>query len=130
MVQLQALIEQLNNRTIAEMKAMRKPHEDIVDVMRATLILLEGEGVDMGKLQDWTPIKVMLGKTGKLSIKRRILEHSLETVTESVWRLAKSEMKKIEHVDAISKKSAGAAVFFAWNTGVLDEIEGEKGFTM
>tara|TARA_B100000780_G_C21068761_1_gene429925 strand:- start:490 stop:1233 length:744 start_codon:yes stop_codon:yes gene_type:complete len=127
MAQLEALLKRLNSRSIAEMKSLRKPDEDILDVMCATMILLGEPAKD---LTEWKPIKVLLGKTGKLSIKRRISEHVLEDVKESTWQEATKCMLKIKDVNHIQKKSEGAAIFYAWNKGVLDEISAEHGFKM
>ena len=117
--QLRKLIAKLNNRTIAELKSYRTPDPDVVSCMRATYTLL---GEATANLEDWKAIKTLIGKTGKLGLKRRITLFSLSTdVTEENADVALNELLMIKDVDAIHTKSKGAAVFYAWCKGILDE---------
>jgi hypothetical protein len=120
---LRMLIAKLNNRTIAELKSFRNPDIDIVDVMRATFALL---GEEEGAIETWKDIKVLIGKTGKLGLKRRIAQHRMADVDAARADYALHELLMIKDVDHIHSKSEGAAVFYAWCKGVLDEWKDEQ----
>ena len=116
--QLRALIAKLNNRAIAEMKSYRDPGSDIEAVMRGTFLLI---GDPLSALQEWTKIKILIGKTGKLGLRRRINAHKMEDVKKELAENALNELLVIKDVKAIQKKSEGASVFYAWCKGILDE---------
>ena len=120
---LRKLIAKLNNRTIAELKSYRNPEADIESVMRATFYLL---GNSKEELDDWNLIKKLIGKTGKLGLKRRVTQHKMDDVTKEKADAAMGELLAVEDVDAIQKKSEGASVFYAWCKGILDEWKEEQ----
>jgi hypothetical protein len=122
---LEKMIEQLNSRTIAEIKSFKKPPEDVVKVMKAVMLAV---GTPPKEVSDWGGIKLWLGKTGKMSIKRRI-----QTLDYAVLKSKKRTVKVIEkliasvHIDKVESISKGASVFYAWTSGVLMDIDEDFG---
>lgn len=118
---LRKMIEDLNQKTIAEIKSYKKPMEDIIHVMRAVLLAI---GTPPGEIKDWEGCRLWIGKTGKMSLKRRIksLDYSILSSKPKTLKIVKYLVNKVrvEKIQAISK---GAAVFYAWICGVLLEID-------
>merc|ERR1712072_1509282 len=114
-------IKELNNRTIAEIKSFKKPPEDVIKVMRAVMLCV---GTPPKEVADWSGIKLWLGKTGKMSIKRRIQTLDI-TVLKQKKRIVKVIEKLIQsvHIDTVQKTSKGASVFYAWCSGVLMDVD-------
>jgi hypothetical protein len=90
----------------------------------APLVFTVGE--HKSDVEDWSKIKVLVGKTGKLGLRRRINAHKMETLLKQNADEAMNELLCIEDVDGIAKKSKGAAIFYAWNKGMLDEWKEEQ----
>eukprot|EP00944_MAST-04C_sp_MAST-4C-sp1_P014149 g14149.t1 len=118
---LNKLIDDLDNRTIAEIKSFKKPPDDVVKVMRAVFLAL---GTQPKEVADWSGIKLWLGKTGKMSIKRRIYALDYDRL-----RSKKRTVKVIEklissiRIDEVEKVSKGASIFYAWTSGVLLDVD-------
>ena len=50
----------------------------------------------------------------------------MENITKDHADDALNELLLIKDVDAVAKKSKGAAIFYAWNKGILDEWKEEQ----
>ena len=88
--------------------------------MRAVFLLL---GDPPKEIETWKGIKVAIGRTGKKSLKRRILEF---VPSDSVSRASLKQVQQLMDgvaVDRITEVSQGTTVFYAWVSGVLDEME-------
>ena len=77
-------------------------------------------------LQEWSKIKILIGKTGKLGLRRRINAHEISGIEKEQAEQAMNELLVIKDVNAIQKKSEGASVFYAWCKGTLDEWKEEQ----
>jgi hypothetical protein len=120
---LRKLVAKLNNRTIAELKSYRNPDEDVVSTMKAAFSIL---GNERGEMEDWSALKKLIGKTGKLGLKRRINQFTMDALTKEHADYSLEELLLIKDVDSISTKSKGAAIFYAWCKGILDQFKDEQ----
>jgi len=118
---LKQSIQQLNQKTIAEIKSFQIPLPEIEHVMRAVCLVL---GDTPGATTSWNAIKVVVGRTGKQSLKRRIAEFvpGPGAVPGTSLKLARTLMQGIA-VDRIAEVSVGTMTFYAWVAGVLEEVQ-------
>ena len=87
--------------------------------MRAVFLLL---GDPPKEISTWKGIKVAIGRTGKKSLKRRILEFvPSDPISKASLNLAKNLLDGVA-VDRIQAVSQGTTAFYAWASGVLDEL--------
>lgn len=123
MALLKASVARLNQRAIAEIKSFAKPMQEIEDTMRATFLLL---GEEISSLKTWKDVKKFIGKTGKLSLKRRIAEFVLANLGDGQQASVLEARRLISqvHVARMREISLGTAAFYGWSKGVLDELEG------
>ena len=91
--------------------------------MKAAFSIL---GNERGEMQDWATLKKLIGKTGKQGLKRRINQFSMDMLTKDHADYSLEELLRIKDVDAISTKSKGAAIFYAWCKGILDQFKDEQ----
>ena len=122
---LKQAIANLNQRTIAEIKSFGTPLQEIVMVMQVVLLLL---GEKRSAVSNWKAIKLQIGKTGKKSLKRRILGHNIRTthVPEESRLVARQLLQHVQPED-IGKVSKGATTFYAWSKGVMEELDKQGG---
>ena len=115
------MIDELDKRTIAEIKSFKKPPDDVVKVMRAVLLAL---GTQPKEVADWSGIKLWLGKTGKMSIKRRIygLDYARLRSKKRTVKVIEKLISSIA-IDEVEKVSKGASIFYAWTSGVLLDVD-------
>lgn len=119
---LQKLVHEvmtLNQRTIAEIRSYTKPVKEIHIVMQATLVLL---GNPSEETRDWKNVQALIGKTGKQSLKRRIQVLDVNKLKEDTVKNAKELLKDIRLEDVVTI-SAGAATFYSWSGGIVEEFE-------
>ena len=83
-------------------------------------------GETKSDVEDWSKIKVLVGKTGKMGLRRRLNAYNMDNLIKKNADEAMNELLCIEDVDGIAKKSKGAAIFYAWNKGMLDEWKEEQ----
>ena len=121
MWQLKKSVEKLNQKTIAEIKSFNIPLPEIEKTMRAVFLLL---GCAPKDIATWMNIKVMIGKTGKDSLKRRISSYvaSADAAPASSVASARKLLGDIA-VERIAEVSAGAFTFYGWATGVVSELD-------
>jgi hypothetical protein len=119
LVKLRALIEGLNQKTIAEIKSFANPSESIVAVMKAVMLFL---GTHPEDVATWKGIVAWIGKTGKQSLKRRIKELDMSTIQSKTVKSIEPLLKGVD-LDEIINQSKGVATFYAWLTGMIREID-------
>ena len=61
-------------------------------MLRATFYLI---GEQKGAMEDWQKIKILVGKTGKLGLKRRLGQHKLEQVEKELAEFAMTELLRM-----------------------------------
>jgi hypothetical protein len=118
---LKVAIAALNQKVIAEIRSFNQPKPEIVDCMRCCFLLL---GTPSQDVQEWKQLQGLIGKMGKLGLKRRINLFTIANGRElapQVLQEARSLNAKVD-VARVLDVSSGAATFFAWCKGVLDEL--------
>ena len=126
---LRQAIANLNQKTIAEIRSFDQPKPEIIETMMCTYLLLGEEPKNLKKKGeiDWNLLRALIGKMGKLGLKRKIGAFTVAAASElpkKTLRMATELSSKVD-VARISEISTGAATFFAWCKGVLDEINKE-----
>ena len=107
----------LSNSCICEVKSYAAPPQRVIQAMSCLLIVL---GEDPAHVQDWKPIKVLLGKTGKLSLKRRVQEYNPDSLSVANATFAADVIRGIDK-DELAKVSQAAEVFRAWSSAVVED---------
>nr|XP_039271379.1 GRB10-interacting GYF protein 2-like [Styela clava] len=109
---------ELKSSTIAEIRSYQKPPTVVHDVMMATYLLL---GTPQKETQKWSNVQILLGKTGREGLKRRIGQLTVTDVNNATATKAKSLMGEID-LEMIRDVSAGAATFYVWVEGMVEEV--------
>ncbi|KAK2168887.1 hypothetical protein LSH36_13g02125 [Paralvinella palmiformis] len=116
---LRHAIMKLDQRTIAEIKSYSTPPEIVNKVMLATFLLL---GEREKHLKEWKEIVVQIGKTGKSSLKRRVSAFDVDCLPIAVAARVK-EILSMLNLDDVRDVSSGAATFYVWSKGMVEECE-------
>ncbi|XP_052081913.1 uncharacterized protein LOC127719716 isoform X2 [Mytilus californianus] len=109
----------LDNRVFAEIRSYPSPIPEIHDVMKAALLLL---GNFEEETKYWDNVQALLGKIGKESIKRRIALFDIDTLELDIALGARKMLGNLL-IDNVKQASAGAATFYVWIMGVIEEVE-------
>ncbi|XP_071162987.1 uncharacterized protein [Mytilus edulis] len=109
----------MNQNMLTEMKKYMTPPESVHQILKATCILL---GDDPKKLQTWKDCQGLLFKTGKENIMRRVSQFDFNSTSPAMINKINSILKPYNLVQ-IRDASIGAAAFYLWITGILDEIK-------
>ena len=122
---LKLLLEQLDNKAIAQLKSMNKPVDDVTNVVKAMLILL---GEDSKSLKEWKACRVNISRTGRESLKRRVDSFRIEMCTDKVTKQVKRLLTKID-LERVEDISPTVAIFYAFVQGALaldDRLDANK----
>ncbi|KAF6038250.1 hypothetical protein EB796_003437 [Bugula neritina] len=119
MDELRNAVFKLDQRTVAEIKSFSSPPEPIKIVMKGTLLLL---GNTKGDMKDWRSIVALIGKTGKESLKRRVMEFRIRNLTMEVADEAKQLLSPMSLTE-VRDASTGAATFYLWSLAMIEEAE-------
>ena len=103
-------IMELKRPLIAELKSMSNPPEAVIRTMVATFLLL---GEELGKVKDWNNIVILLNKTGKLSIKRRVQEFKVQSLSAAVAASAEKQIVGLT-ADEVYDANQAASLFYDW----------------
>ncbi|XP_078492062.1 uncharacterized protein LOC100182150 [Ciona intestinalis] len=114
---------ELKQSTIAELRSYKSPIPIVHNVMVATYLLL---GVQEKETKKWTSVQSLLGKTGKEGLKRRIMNFKENEVSVGTARRAQHIIGQDEDLESIRDVSAGAATFYVWAKGMIDEALHDK----
>merc|ERR1711865_882497 len=117
---LKNLLLKLNQREIAKIKSMNAPIQDIVDIVNAMLILL---GTPKNQIKDWKSMRGILGRTGKESLKRKIMSFDVANVSEDAHERSLVLMPGVE-LDRVTKVSSTGSIFYAFVRGALTMLSG------
>ncbi|XP_050413790.2 uncharacterized protein LOC126828203 isoform X1 [Patella vulgata] len=109
----------LDQHTVSEIRAYSNPPQSVHKVMMATLLLI---GHFEDETKKWSKIQILLGKTGTESVKRKIQAFDINLLQLDVAVGAKNILGSMT-LDEIRITSAGAAAFFIWSKGVINEVE-------
>jgi hypothetical protein len=126
---LREAIAKLNQKTIAEIRSFDQPKPEIIETMACTYLLLGENPKSLKKKgeMDWNLLRALIGKMGKVGLKRRIAAFTVAggcALPKKTLRMATELSNKVD-VARVSEVSQGAATFYAWCKGVLDEINTE-----
>lgn len=114
---LQAMIANLNQRTIAEIKSFKSPHPMLVTVIQCVLMFI---GQSEQDVENWKLCCKWLGKTGKLGLKRRISGCNVASVSDETMKVITPKMKEV-NIDDVAQQSKGVATIYAWLVGMMEE---------
>ncbi|KAL3866729.1 hypothetical protein ACJMK2_044010, partial [Sinanodonta woodiana] len=103
-------IAKMQPKTIQEIRTYQHPKPVTKDVMTATYILL---GERKEGLQDWTNIQVLMARTGKDGLQKRILDRRPEDVNEKDVEVADVILEP-HNINEAREASAGTATFYRW----------------
>ncbi|XP_078700756.1 calcium-activated chloride channel regulator 3A-1-like [Branchiostoma floridae x Branchiostoma belcheri] len=109
---------QMNQSTISEIKTYNSPPKLVHQVMVATYLLL---GVNESETQNWKDLQALMGKTNREGLKRRVMRHNPDRTQLKAAMRAKQLLGDFT-VEQIQDISAGAATFFVWAKGVIQEV--------
>jgi len=110
-------VMELTNAHIAEIKSYSAPPVQVHKVLMALLIVL-GEEPDL--VRDWFEIQVLLVKTGKMSLKRRIQEYNPANLSTGSAKRAANIIRDIQSSELHSISKA-AKVFYLWTSAVVED---------
>ncbi|RUS77650.1 hypothetical protein EGW08_014593 [Elysia chlorotica] len=113
----------MESKTISEIKSYSKPPDGVHQCMIATFLLL---GHQLKELKEWPRVQALLGKTGKESVMRKISLFDAQTVPIRNAQVAKRTLNPYDK-DQIRDVSAGAATFYIWALGMVEEVESYGG---
>ncbi|KAK3090734.1 hypothetical protein FSP39_014158 [Pinctada imbricata] len=113
----------LDSRTVSELKSYKNPKVEIHQSMRAAFTLL---GFSQKETQEWASVPAILGKTGKESIMRKIREFEPTACYLDVALAAKAFIEPY-NLEQVRDNSAGAATFYVWAKGMIEEVESTGG---
>ena len=102
---------------IAELKSFSVPPTPVLRAMVGSYLLM---GESDSALKDWGNIVILLNKTGKLSVKRRVQELQLESVSEEVAEKARSQIMGLTS-DEVYEANQAASLFFDWTEMICYE---------
>lgn len=122
LVKLKQLLMKLNQKAIAEIKSMAAPLQDIQDIVATMLILL---GSNRKDCSSWKAMRSAIGKTGKESLRRKIMTFDIGNVTKEMAERAHLLMAKVE-LDRAVEVSPTAAIFYAFSRGTLSMMAGSE----
>ncbi|KAL3869217.1 hypothetical protein ACJMK2_041926 [Sinanodonta woodiana] len=113
----------LDSKTIAELKTYQNPPDGVHQTMMATFILL---GNSSKELKQWKFCQALMGKTGRESMMRRISKFDPKDCSVDVAHKSKSMIENFS-MGQIRDVSAGAATFYGWSLGMIEEVESTGG---
>ena len=103
-------IQELKRPLIAELKSMSSPPVDVHRSMTAAFILM---GENREDLRDWNNIVILLGKTGREYVKRKVQGLKVEDVTEEMAEKAEKQILGLTS-DEVYEANQAASLFYDW----------------
>ncbi|XP_063401444.1 uncharacterized protein LOC134685570 isoform X1 [Mytilus trossulus] len=113
----------MDQKTIAEIRTYSNPPEGVHQSLMGAFLLL---GHPLKEVKVWRTCQSILGKTGRESVMRKIQKFD----PKDCFLAAAVQSKKViadytlEHIRDVS---AGAATFFVWAKGMIEEVESTGG---
>ncbi|XP_060594837.1 uncharacterized protein LOC132749158 [Ruditapes philippinarum] len=113
---------EMKQPTISELRSYKYPPKVIFDVMKATFLLL---GDKEEYVEDWEDLQVLMGKTGKSGMLRRVRQ--FDTVNVQPDTKYRVEKTLNDHTEVeVRLASAGAGTFYVWLRNVTKAIDSEE----
>lgn len=100
----------LDRPLVAELKSFLEPPPAIHKTMIASFVIM---GEPKEKMLQWNEVVILLNKTGKRSLRNRVLNVEVDKVPVAVCRRARAEVQGVDpySIDSISRP---AAMFYNW----------------
>lgn len=108
-------ILELKQSTISEIRSYQNPPPAVHQIMIATYLLLSYKEKP---LKEWKNMQALLGKTGKLGLKRQVTSLDPVKLSDSIADYTEERYLKDHQLDTIRDVSAGAATFYVWVSAV------------
>ena len=100
---------------------MNAPIQDIIDIVKAMLLIL---GATKAECKDWKNMRGVIGRTGKESLKRKIIQFDINNVAQNAHERAMVLMSGVE-LDRVTKGSSSVSIFYAFVRGALTMLNAE-----
>ena len=100
---------------------MNAPIQDIIDIVKAMLMIL---GATKAECKDWKNMRGVIGRTGKESLKRKIIAFDIHNVAKNAYERAMVLMSGVE-LDRVTKVSSSVSIFYAFVRGALTMLNAE-----
>ncbi|XP_025109760.1 uncharacterized protein LOC112573518 isoform X2 [Pomacea canaliculata] len=113
----------MDQKTVAELKTYGSPPEGVHQSMMATFLLL---GSPLKDVKVWRTCQALMSKTGKESMMRKISKFDPRVVPLSSAAASRKILAPFSK-EQIRDASAGAATFFIWAQGMIEEVESYGG---
>ncbi|XP_062611507.1 uncharacterized protein LOC134273317 isoform X4 [Saccostrea cucullata] len=113
----------MDNRTIAEIRTYGNPPDGVHQSLQAAFLLI---GHSKKDVKVWKTCQSILGKTGRESVMRHISGFDPKDCYLDVAQSAKLVIEPYS-LEQIRDVSAGAATFFVWAKGMIEEVEATGG---
>ncbi|XP_055886104.1 uncharacterized protein LOC106062437 isoform X1 [Biomphalaria glabrata] len=113
----------MESKTVSEIKSYTNPPDGVHQCLMATFLLL---GHPLKDLNAWPRVQALMGKTGKESIMRKISQFDAQAVPIKSAQTAKKIIEPYNR-EQIRDVSAGAATFYIWAVGMIEEVESYGG---
>lgn len=113
----------MDQKAVAELKSYGNPPGGVHESMMATFLLL---GSPMKEVKVWRTCQVLMSKTGRESMMRKISQFDPRSVSIKAAELAR-KVSATFTTDQIRDASAGAATFYIWAQGMIEEVESYGG---
>ncbi|XP_059151708.1 uncharacterized protein LOC131937939 isoform X2 [Physella acuta] len=113
----------MEGKTISEIKSYSNPPDGVHQCLMATFLLL---GHQLKELNAWQKVQALMGKTGRESVMRKISQFEAQTASLKSAQIAKKIVEPYTK-EQIRDVSAGAATFYIWALGMIEEVESYGG---
>ncbi|XP_076462401.1 uncharacterized protein LOC143294800 [Babylonia areolata] len=113
----------MEQKTVSEIKSYGSPPAGVHESMMATFLLL---GSSLKEVKQWRTCQNLMSKRGKESMMRKISKFEPQAVPLRAAAQAR-KIAKAFTTDQIRNVSAGAATFYIWALGMIEEVESYGG---
>lgn len=114
-------IARMDPQNIIEIRNYKRPPNIVHDVMKSTYLLLGEEKYD---LEEWYGIQYLMGKQGKESIQKRVIDRRPEDVHVEIAEEADSIIKPYS-MHKCREVSNGICTFYKWNQQFIRDVRGQ-----
>lgn len=113
----------MDQKTVSEIRTYGNPPGGVHESLMATFLLLGHAKKDV---KVWKNCQAILGKTGRESVMRKISQFDPKDCFLDVALAARKAIEPYS-LEVIRDVSAGAATFYVWSKGMIEEVENTGG---
>ncbi|XP_035689228.1 calcium-activated chloride channel regulator 1-like isoform X1 [Branchiostoma floridae] len=110
---------EMKQSTVAEIRNYGHPPPQVHTVMISTYLML---GTPEKETQNWQAVQALMGKTGKQGIKRMVAECDPDMIPRDKAERAAKLLSEFD-LAQVRDVSAGAATFYVWAEGMVEEVK-------